>query len=102
MTGHEQQLLKTARKGGIEAFEELTGPHQVIVYNFLLNECGNEFEASQLTQEVFVRIFELLNKKADIDNLYTCIYRTAAEVGRQAAHGSKQISDVKKSIYISI
>lgn len=102
MSDHELQLLTTARKGGIEAFEELTEPHQSIVYNFLLNECGNEFEASQLAQEVFVRIFSLLTKKADIDNFYACIYRTAAEVGRKAARESKQISDVKKSIYISI
>ncbi|NLK87069.1 MAG: hypothetical protein GX279_06210 [Clostridiaceae bacterium] len=92
MSDHEQQLLETAKNGGVEAFEELTGPHQARVYNFLLSECGNEFEAGQLTQEVFVRTFDLLTKKADIGNLYACIYRTASEISRQAAHESKKIS----------
>ncbi len=92
MSDHEQQLLKIAKDGGIEAFEELTDPHQAIVYNFLLSECGSEFVAGQLTQQVFVEIFTLLTKKADIDNLYTCIYRTAIEVGRRAARESKKIS----------
>lgn len=92
MSDNEQQLLKTASKGGVKAFEELTAPHQIIVYNYLLSECGNEFIASQLTQDVFVRIFELLNSNADTENFYTCIYRTAREVSQQAARESKMIS----------
>lgn len=92
MNDHERQLLKIAQKGGVKAFEELTAPHQAVVYNFMLNECNNEFTASQLTQEVFVRVFELLNIKAVPRNFYACIYSTAAEVSRQAACNSKMIS----------
>jgi DNA-directed RNA polymerase specialized sigma24 family protein len=88
----EKQLLEAARNGGVEAFEELIGPHRVIIYNYLLNECGNEFAAGQLTQEVFVRTFALLTKKEDIGNIYACIYQTAAEISRQAACESKKIS----------
>jgi DNA-directed RNA polymerase specialized sigma24 family protein len=102
MSNYEQQLLETAKNGGVEAFEKLTDPHQVIVYNFLLKECGNEFEAGQLTQEVFVRTFDMLTKKADIGNLYACIYRTAAEIGRQAACESKKLPRENKSTYASL
>ncbi len=92
MSDRERQLLEIAKSGGIEAYEELIGPHQVTVYNFLLSECGSEFIAGQLTQEVFVKIFTMLTKKADIDNLYACIYRTAMEIGSQTARESKMIS----------
>ncbi len=92
MSNNEQKLLEAAKNGGVEAFEELIGSHQVIIYNFLLSECGDEFVAGQLTQEVFVRTFTLLTKKTDIGNIYACIYRTAAEIGRQAARESKKIS----------
>lgn len=92
MIKNEQQLIKAAGNGSVEAFEELIGPHQPIIYNFLLNECGNEFIAGQLTQEVFVKTFTSLTKKADIDNVIACIYRTAAEIGRQAAREAKKIS----------
>ena len=55
MNEHERRLLKIARNGGIKAFEELTAPHQRIVYNYLLISCSNEFEACQLTQDVLSR-----------------------------------------------
>jgi len=92
MNRDEHQLMEAARGGSVEAFEKLTGPHQVIIYNFLLNECQNEFIAGQLTQEVFVRTFRLLTQKADVGNIYACIYRTAAEVSSQAVRESKKIS----------
>ena len=92
MNDYERQLLKIAQKGGVKAFEELTAHHQVLVYNFMLNENSNEFTASQLTQEVFVRIFEMLTTNAAPEDFYACIYRTAGEVSRQAACKSKMIS----------
>lgn len=92
MSERERQLLNMARSGGIEAFEELTAPHQRIVYNYLLINCGNEFEACRLTQDVFVKVFELLTSNVVNDDLFACIYRTAAEVRRRQVSVSKMIS----------
>ncbi len=92
MSDHERQLLNSACNGGVAAFEELTASHQSIVYNFMLRECGNEFEACQLTQDVFVKVFELLTTDTITDNLFTCIYRTASEVSRHTASVSQKIS----------
>ncbi|NMA34695.1 MAG: hypothetical protein GX940_09135 [Clostridiaceae bacterium] len=92
MSERERQLLKTAKNGGIKAFEELTAPHQRIVYNYLLISCGNEYEACQLTQDVFVKVFELLTSHVVNDDLFPCIYRTAAEVRRRRTGASKMIS----------
>ncbi|HOQ07006.1 MAG TPA: hypothetical protein PK127_04380 [Clostridiales bacterium] len=92
MNKHEGQLLKMARKGSVKAFEELTAPHQRIVYNYLLLNCANESEACQLAQDVFVRVFEMLTSDAVDSDLFACIYRTAVEVLRQQAGASKMIS----------
>lgn len=92
MSDHERQLLKSACKGGVAAFEELTAPHQSIVYNYMLSECGNEFEACQLTQDVFVKVFELLTTNALTGNLLSCIYRTAGDICRLKIRASRKIS----------
>ena len=92
MNENERQLLKMARNGVIGHLKIWTAPHQRIVYNYLLIGCEDEFEASRLTQDVFVRVFELLASDAVGDDLFTCIYRTAMEIRRQHAGTSKMIS----------
>ena len=102
MSDYEKQLLKSAKNGGVSAFEELTTSHQVVVYNFMLRECGDEFIASQLTQEVFVKVFALLTTNKCTNNFYASIYRTASEVSRKAVCESKQTSQINDSAYVSI
>ena len=92
MNEHERRLLKIARNGGIKAFEELTAPHHRIVYNYLLISCSNEFEACQLTQDVFVKVFEQLTSNAVDDDLFSCIYRIARDIQQQHVSTSKKIS----------
>lgn len=92
MNEREGQLLKMARNGNVKAFEELTAPHQCIVYNYLLLNCADEYEACRLSQDVFVRVFEMLISDAVDGDLFTCIYRTADEVRRQKAGASRMIS----------
>ena len=80
MSDNDRQLLALARKGNIEAFEKLTENYQKKVYNLLLNKYRNRKEVSELTQEVFVRIFKSLRQIQD-DNLFVLsIYKTTKEV----------------------
>jgi RNA polymerase sigma-70 factor (ECF subfamily) len=92
MSDHERQLLRSACKGEAAAFEELTAPHQTIVYNFILSECGNEFEACQLTQDVFVKVFELLTTNTIAGSLLPYIYKTAGDLCRRRVRESRKIS----------
>ncbi len=90
MNNHERQLIKSAQNGCVAAYEELIKPHQSRIYSFLLNECGNEFEACQLTQEVFVKVFESLVSRQGSGSLICDIYRTADEVSQQIGCISKE------------
>ncbi len=92
MTENERQLLESAQKGCVAAFEELTAPYWARVYNLMLKTCVDEFEASLLSQDVFVKVFEALISGHFNGGLAWNIYRTADEVSRQAACKSEMIS----------
>lgn len=83
MNDYERQLEKSAQNGCVDAYEELIRPHRSRIYTLMLRECGNEFQAGQLTQEVFVKVFaSLLSRRSD-SSLICDIYRTAEKVSRQ-------------------
>lgn len=88
----EGQNVKRAGNSTIAAFEELIDPHQKRIYNYLLRMCGNEFDASRQTQDVFVKAYEMLLSGMDSASIPAFIYRTAAEIGRQAVCRSEMIS----------
>lgn len=92
MSENERQLLGSARKGDVAAFEELIAPFRTGVYNLMWKTCNDEFEASMLAQDVFVRVFEALISGDFGGGLSYHVYRTAGEVSRIAARNSKMIS----------
>jgi DNA-directed RNA polymerase specialized sigma24 family protein len=92
MRDTERRLEKSARNGCIDAFEELIAPHQGRIYNLMLRTCEDEFEASRLAQEVFVKVFEELSRNHEGRGLSACIYCTAAEISRNVARKSVKIS----------
>ena len=85
MNDYERQLNISARNGCVEAYEELIKPHKGRIYMLMLDECGNEFRAGQLTQEVFVKVFELLLSHPN-RSLICDIYKTADKIIRQNAY----------------
>jgi RNA polymerase sigma-70 factor (ECF subfamily) len=88
----EKQLLKSAKDGCITAFEQLITPYRKGVFNLMLKTCENEFEASQLAQEVFVRVFSSMIKGNLKGGFAVSIYRTADEIVRRNACKSEMIS----------
>lgn len=92
MSENERQLLGSAQNGCVAAFEELTVPYRARVYNLMLKTCVDEFEASLLSQDVFVKVFEALISGYINGGLAWNIYRKADEISRQAACKSKMIS----------
>lgn len=92
MDENARLLLVSAQRGCVAAFEELTNPFRVRVYNLMLKTCGDEFEASLLSQDVFVRVFEALVTGNFNGGLAYNIYRIAGEISNQAACKTKMIS----------
>jgi len=88
----ERQNVKIAGNSSITAFEELIEPHQKRIYNYMLKVCGSEFEASQQTQDIFVKAYEMLLSGEDAAGIPAFIYKAAAEIGRQTVCRSELIS----------
>jgi len=53
MSSSEKELIKRAKKGDVEAFEQLIEGCQKKVFNIALRMLGNYDDASELAQEVF-------------------------------------------------
>lgn len=77
---HEKSLFLLAKKGDIEAFEELVEPYFKRVFGVALKVSQNSNEASELAQEVFVRVYKSIKYVKDELLLPTYIYRTTIEV----------------------
>lgn len=58
----DNDLVRRFRRGDVSAFEELFNRHQKRVYNIALRVLGNESEAADATQEVFVRVYQSIGK----------------------------------------
>ena len=91
MSNEVRQLLNSAINGCTAAFEELIEPYQKRIYSLMLKTCGNEFEASQLAQEVFVKVFGFLLTERNESYFPIILYRTADEVSQNAACKSKKV-----------
>jgi RNA polymerase sigma-70 factor, ECF subfamily len=71
------ELVERHRLGDGDAFGEVYREHEATVYNLALRLSGDPFEAGDLTQEVFLRVFRHLGKFRGGSALRTWIYRVA-------------------------
>jgi len=80
VSDREKDLLKKARNGDIEAFEQLIEDYQKRVFNIALRMIGNYDDANELAQEVFIRIFKSIKDFKEESSLSTWIYRITTNV----------------------
>jgi RNA polymerase sigma-70 factor (ECF subfamily) len=71
----EKALLDRVRSGDVEAFEQLIEGYQKKVYNIALRMIGNHDDASELAQEVFIRVYKSISSFKEESQLSTWIYR---------------------------
>ncbi len=58
----EKELATASLSGDIDAFSELVGRHQDVVYNLAYRLCGNSATAEDMAQEAFVRAYQKLHQ----------------------------------------
>jgi RNA polymerase sigma-70 factor (ECF subfamily) len=78
-------LVGRARRGDVEAFDELYRLHRDKVYTLCLNLCRNREQAEDLLQETFVRAWRGLRKFRGASQFSTWLHRIAINVCRDAA-----------------
>lgn len=92
---NEGLLLEKAKKGDVEAFEQLIAGYQKRVFNIALKMIGNPEDASELAQETFIRVFKSIGKFKEESLFSTWIYRIATNIcldELRKRKGKKEIS----------
>jgi RNA polymerase sigma-70 factor, ECF subfamily len=80
MIENEINLLKKSKNGDIEAFEELIDGYQKKVFNIAFRMVGNYDDASELAQEVFIKIFKGIKSFKEESTFSTWVYKITTNV----------------------
>ena len=89
----DQHLLQQASAGDMASFETLFQRHYERVYGLLFRLLGNRVEAEDLTQEVFLQLYQRPptdNNQRDEHNLSAWLYRVATNMGYNAIRGRQR------------
>jgi RNA polymerase sigma-70 factor (ECF subfamily) len=73
----EQALIAALKKGEAEAFGQLVGAYQHLVYNATLSMLQHDEDAEDVTQEVFMTVFQSIGGFKGEAKLATWLYRIA-------------------------
>ena len=73
----EQQLIESLKRGDESAFREVVDTRQGLVYNTVLGILQNAEDAEDVTQEVFIKVFESIRTFKGESAFSTWLYRIA-------------------------
>lgn len=73
----EPRLIKRAQNGDSKAFELLIEAHFKKIYNIAYRIAGNPDDASDMTQEVMIKLFRNINSFGGNSKFSTWVYRVA-------------------------
>ena len=80
----DSQLVELAQAGDAEAYGQLFERYQSKIYNFAYSILGHAEDARDVTQDAFIRVFEALPGKQELD-FSPYVYRTARNLAYDVA-----------------
>ena len=73
----EADLVRKARRGDLNAYDELVKRYQQRIYATIYHMTSNHEDANDLAQESFIKAFQALNSFKGGSTFYTWLYRIA-------------------------
>src|SRR5271167_4132968 len=73
----EEALVRRARRGDLEAYDELVRRYQQRIYATIYHMTSNHEDANDLAQESFIKAFSALKSFKGGSSFYTWLYRIA-------------------------
>jgi RNA polymerase sigma factor (sigma-70 family) len=73
----EAQLVALARRGDLEAYDQLVRRYQERIYATVYHMTANHEDANDLAQEAFIKAFQALKTFKGGSSFYTWVYRIA-------------------------
>src|ERR1044071_6709105 len=74
---HDTELVGRARRGDLEAYDELIRRYQERIYATIYHMTSNHEDANDLAQEAFIKAFQALKSLKGGSSFYTWVYRIA-------------------------
>ena len=76
----ESRIVQKVLKGDVNAFETLVLAYEKSVYNIALRMTGNSEDASDMTQEAFIKAYNSLQSFRGDSKFSVWIYRIATNI----------------------
>jgi len=73
----EQQLVRRARAGEMDAYDELVRRYQERIYATIYHMTANHEDANDLAQETFIKAYQALKSFKGDSSFFTWVYRIA-------------------------
>src|SRR5258706_15095925 len=73
----EMELVRRARSGDLEAYDELVKRYQERIYATVYHMTSNHEDANDLAQDTFIKAFQALKSFKGGSSFYTWVYRIA-------------------------
>jgi RNA polymerase sigma-70 factor (ECF subfamily) len=73
----EQELVRRARRGDLEAYDDLVRRYQERIYATIYHMTSNHEDANDLAQEAFIKAYQALKSFKGGSSFYTWVYRIA-------------------------
>jgi len=73
----EKQLIQALKNSDESAFRELVEKYELNVYNTCIGMLGNEDNAKDISQDVFIEVFRSIHKFRGDSKISTWLYRLA-------------------------
>lgn len=88
----ERELAKRLRAGDLSAFEKLISIHENKIFNYLYRLVGDEADAEDLTQEVFIKLYKYKSQIDPEKNLKSWLYTVATNTANDWFRARKDYS----------
>jgi RNA polymerase sigma-70 factor (ECF subfamily) len=70
-------LVNKCLQGNLQAFETLVDRYEKVIFNLAYRICNNYGDAEDITQNVFIKVYENLKKYNDRYKFFSWLYRIA-------------------------
>jgi RNA polymerase sigma-70 factor (ECF subfamily) len=96
------ELVVRTREGDERAFATLVGKYQPLVFRWAISLSGDEDEAEDITQEVFVRVYAKLGSFRGDGPFEGWLYRITRRVaGRARQKSAHQATSTTQEVYLT-
>ncbi len=88
----EEVLVQKAKRGDIQAFDELIERYYQRIYRLAFQMLGNREDAADATQEIFVKAFEQIRHFRGASSFFTWLYRIAVNTCRDMIRRNRTVA----------